>query len=62
MQLHIAYLAAFAMHFEMRHALAYVLEILDLELAEFFAAQPVKEQGRENGAVALVARAVVLIR
>ena len=38
MKLHIAYLAAFAMHFEVRHALSHVLEIPDFELAKFFAA------------------------
>ena len=54
MQRQIARLAAFARHFEMRHALAHVAEVLDLELGELLAPQRMKEQGRENGAVALV--------
>jgi hypothetical protein len=46
----------------MRHALADVAEVLDLELAQFLAPQCVKEQGGKNGAVALAADVVVLRR
>src|SRR5271167_2785173 len=41
MQRQIAVLAAFAGYFQMRHAFARVLEILDLELAQFLAPQRV---------------------
>src|SRR3954452_24139567 len=43
----------------MRHALARVPEVPNLELAQFFAAQCMEKQRRENGAVALAANAVV---
>src|SRR3954447_4082189 len=59
MQRHIAGLAAFAGHLEMGHALARVPEVPNLELAQFFAAQRMEQQRRENGAVALAANAVV---
>ena len=61
MQRQIAPLAAFAGHVEMRHAFARVPEIFDLQFAELFAPQRVKQQRRKKGPVALVARAVVLI-
>jgi hypothetical protein len=60
MQRQIARLAAFARHFEMRDAFANVAEILDLKLAQFLPSQRVKEQGGENGAVALAADIVGL--
>ena len=60
MQRQITGLAAFARHFEMRDAFANVAEVLDLELSEFLASQRVKEQGGENGAVALAADVVGL--
>src|SRR4051794_15113434 len=59
MQRHITGLATFAGHFEMRHAFARVPEVPNLELAQFFAAQRMEQQRRENGAVALAADAVV---
>jgi hypothetical protein len=59
MQRHIAGLAAFAGHLEMRHALARVPEVPNLELAEFLAAQRMEKQRRENGAVALAANAAI---
>ena len=52
MQRQVARLAAFAGHFEMRHAFARVAEILHLELAQLLAAQRVEQQGGENGAIA----------
>jgi len=62
MQRQIARLAAFARHFDVRHALADVAKVFDLELAQFFAPQRVKEQGGKNGAVALAADVIVLRR
>ena len=53
MQRQIARLAAFAGHLEMRHAFARVPEVPDLELAQLVAPQRVKQQRREDGAVAL---------
>jgi hypothetical protein len=38
---------------EMRHAAAHVPEVLDFEGAELVAAQGVKEQGRQDRAIAL---------
>src|SRR3954462_14029462 len=43
----------------MRHAFADMAEVLHLQLAQFFAAQRMEQQRRENGAVALAANAVV---
>lgn len=62
MQGQITRLAAFARHLEMRDAFADVPEVLDLELAQFLAAQRVKQQGGENGSVALAADLAVLWR
>ena len=53
MQRQIPRLAAFAGHLEMRHAFTGVLRVLDLELAQLLAPQRVKQQGREDRAVAL---------
>ena len=62
MQRQIARLAAFAGHFQMRHAFARVPEILDLQLAQFLAPQRVEQQRREDGAVALALDRVLLRR
>ena len=53
MQRQIARLAALAGDFQMRHAFARVPEILDIQLAQFFATQRVEQQRRQDGAVAL---------
>ena len=51
MQRQITPLAAYAGHAEMRHAFARVPEILDLELAQFFAPQRMEKQRRKNVSV-----------
>ena len=57
MQRQIARLVALAGDVEMRHAPRRVPGILDLELAQFVAAQRVKQQGRQDGAIALALEA-----
>src|SRR5271165_154524 len=52
MQRQIPRLAALAGDLEMRHALPRVLEVLDLELAQFLAPQRVEQQRGQDGAVA----------
>ena len=59
MQRQPARLAAFARHFQMRHAFARMPEILDLQLAQLVAPQRVEQQRREEGAIALAAHGVV---
>ena len=59
MQRHIAGLAAFAGHLEMRHAFACLPEIPNLELAQLVTPQRVEQQRRQDCAVALAAGAVV---
>ena len=54
MQRQIPRLLALAGDLQMRHAPPRVPEILDLELAQLLAPQRVKEQGRQDGAVALL--------
>jgi hypothetical protein len=62
MQRQIPCLAAFARHFEMRHAFARMLGVLDLELAQFLAAQRVEQQRGQDGAVALALDGFLLRR
>jgi len=52
MQRHIAGLAAFAGHFQVRHAAPFLLEVFDFQLAQFLAPQRVIEQGGQNRLVA----------
>jgi hypothetical protein len=54
MQRQIPGFAALAGHLEVRHAFAFVPGILDLELAQFLAAQRVEQQRRQNGATRLL--------
>jgi hypothetical protein len=53
-QRQIARLLALAGDLQVRHAAPRVLEVLDLQLAQLLAPQGVIEQGREDGAIALV--------
>ena len=59
MQRQIPGLAALAGHLQMRHALARVAEVFDLELAQLLTPQRVEQQRGQNGAVALALDRVV---
>jgi hypothetical protein len=61
-QRQISDLAAFAGHFEMRHAFPHVPEIPDFERAQFLAPLCVKQQRRQDGPVALALQRVRLRR
>jgi hypothetical protein len=62
MQQQIPGFAALAGHLEVRHAFAFVPGILDLELAQFLAAQRVEQQRRQNGAIPLALGGLCLRR
>ena len=59
MQREIAGLAAFARHFQMRHAFACVPEVLHLQLAQLLAPQGMEQQRREDGPIAFAAKTVI---